>query len=78
MNNNEKLAALYGLLITLIGFSQAEEWLHNIVKTNDKITSIKTLKAHGIIFGAAVHLTNEFSGLTADDLNEIITISGWD
>ena len=76
--NNEQRAALYALLITLIGFCNAEEWLRNIVNSNDKIAAIKYLKNNGFDFGAAIHLTNRFFNLTPDDLNEIIAISGWD
>jgi hypothetical protein len=76
--NNEQRAALYGLLITLIGFCQAEEWLHNIVNNNDKMGAIKYLRNNGFTLSAAVYLANRFSNLTMDDLNEIFTISGWD
>ncbi|MBE2222991.1 MAG: hypothetical protein IAF02_15715 [Anaerolineae bacterium] len=75
---NEQRAALYGFLISIIGFAAAEEWLHAIVANNDNLGSIKFLNAKNISVGPAAELTGRFLNLTQDDLNQIIEISGWD
>lgn len=78
MNRNEKLAELFGFLIVLIGFCQATEWAYTFAGDSSKVDSVKYLLHNGLNMAAALHLHNAFSGLTAVDVSEILSLAGWD
>ena len=78
MNKNEKLAELFGFLIVLLGFCEATEWAYTLAGGESKVESVKRLMANRLRLHEALHVYRTFSGLTAVDVSEILSLAGWD
>jgi len=79
MKTKEQLAELFALLIVLIGYCQATEWAQTFFGSPRKVDSVKYLTGTGSLhMAAALHLHNAFSGLTAVDVDELLSLAGWD
>ncbi|MCB8985095.1 MAG: hypothetical protein H6659_14790 [Ardenticatenaceae bacterium] len=79
MKTKEQLAELFALLIVLIGYCKATEWAHTFFGSSRKVDSVKYLVSTGSLdMAAALHLHNAFSGLTAVDVNDLLSLAGWD